>query len=132
MRKVNNPCNRSYKHHCFLPGGNNTSPSLMFLSLKLDIGRHEPTIKHNAPSWSCNLLLGQSNKRQRRTCKNTQEQKYKGKPNILLIKLNIISYRSDPSKHNIEKQEQYKGALIVIGSSQGLTIEAQDWREDII
>ena len=38
MHKVNNPCNRSYKHRYFLPGGNNTPPSLMFLSLKLDIG----------------------------------------------------------------------------------------------
>src|SRR4051812_25403328 len=66
--KVNNPCNRGYKHRCFLPGGNNTSPSLMFLSLKLDIGVHEPTIMHNAPSWSYYLLLGQSNKKQRRTC----------------------------------------------------------------
>src|SRR5437867_1564840 len=37
MRKVNNPCTRIYKHHCFIPGGNSTSPSLMFLSLKLDI-----------------------------------------------------------------------------------------------
>src|SRR4051812_20829910 len=37
LRKVNNPCTRKYKHHCFIPGGNNTSPSLMFLSLKLDI-----------------------------------------------------------------------------------------------
>src|SRR3954468_4024966 len=63
MRNVSNSCNRSYKHRCFLPGGNNTSPSLMFLSLKLDIGGHEPTIKHNTPSWSCNLLLGQSIKR---------------------------------------------------------------------
>src|SRR3954467_9159992 len=35
--KVNNPCTRKYKHCCFIPGGNNTSPSLMFLSLKLDI-----------------------------------------------------------------------------------------------
>src|SRR3954453_7167127 len=68
--KVNNPCTRKYKHRCFPPGGNNTSPSLMFLSLKLDIGGHEPTIKHNAPSWSYNLPLGQSNKRQQRTCKN--------------------------------------------------------------
>ena len=42
MCKVNNPCNRSYKHHFFLPGGNNTSPSLMFLSLKLDIGGMNP------------------------------------------------------------------------------------------
>src|ERR1043165_2515286 len=36
-RKVNNPCTRRYKHRCFLPGGSSTSPSLMFLSLKLDI-----------------------------------------------------------------------------------------------
>src|SRR3954470_2157319 len=37
LRKVNNTCTRKYKHHCFIPGGNNTSPSIMFLSLKLDI-----------------------------------------------------------------------------------------------
>src|SRR3954470_23144274 len=37
LRKVNNPCTRKYKHRCFPPGGNNTSSSLMFLSLKLDI-----------------------------------------------------------------------------------------------
>src|SRR4051812_3195207 len=37
LRKVNNPCTHEYKHRCFPPCGNNTSPSLMFLSLKLDI-----------------------------------------------------------------------------------------------
>src|SRR3954470_14884357 len=37
LRKVNNHCTRGYKHCCFIPGGNITSPSLMFLSLKLDI-----------------------------------------------------------------------------------------------
>src|SRR3954470_22439572 len=37
LHKVYNPCTRKYKHHCFIPGGNITSPSLMFLSLKLDI-----------------------------------------------------------------------------------------------
>src|SRR3954468_3246336 len=37
LRKVNNLCTRRYKHRCFPSGGNNTSPSLMFLSLKLDI-----------------------------------------------------------------------------------------------
>ena len=42
MRKVNNPYTREYKHHCFIPGGNNTSPSLMFLSLKLDIRGPNP------------------------------------------------------------------------------------------
>ena len=30
--------------------------------LKLVIEGHEPTIKHNIPSWSHYLLLGQSNK----------------------------------------------------------------------
>src|SRR3954462_519001 len=42
LRKVNNPCTRMYKHRCFIPGGNSTSPSLMFLSLKLDIRRLNP------------------------------------------------------------------------------------------
>src|SRR4051812_40213100 len=70
LHKVNNPCNRGYKHRCFLPYGNNTSPRLMFLSLKLVIRGHEPTIKHDVPPWSHYLLLGQSNKQQRRTCKN--------------------------------------------------------------
>src|SRR3954462_12802787 len=65
MCKLRNPCNCSYKHRCFLSGGNNTSPSLKFLSLKLDIGWHEPTIMHNAPSWSYNLLLGQIKKSNR-------------------------------------------------------------------
>src|SRR3954470_5782964 len=51
LRKVHNPCTPKYKHHCFIPGGNNTSPSIMFLSLKLDIRGAEPIIKHNAPSW---------------------------------------------------------------------------------
>src|SRR3954467_4490691 len=37
LRKVNNPCTRKYKHRCFFSGGNSTSPSLMFLLLKLDI-----------------------------------------------------------------------------------------------
>src|SRR3954462_14759235 len=37
LRKVYNPFTRKYKHRCLIPGGNNTSPSLMFLSLKLGI-----------------------------------------------------------------------------------------------
>src|ERR1041385_5325311 len=31
LRKVNNPCERGYKHHCFPPCGHSTSPRLMFL-----------------------------------------------------------------------------------------------------
>src|SRR3954462_3751814 len=51
LRKVNNPCIRGYKHRCFIPGGNSTSPSLMFLSLKLDI-------KGMNPQSSITLPLG--------------------------------------------------------------------------
>src|SRR3954465_11370408 len=51
LRKVNNPCPRRYKHRCFIPGGNNTSPSLMFMSLKLDI-------KGLNPKSSITLPLG--------------------------------------------------------------------------
>src|ERR1043165_8070091 len=92
MCKVNNPCNRDYKHRCFLLGGNNTSPSLMFLSLNLDIGGHEPTIMNKSLSWSSNLLLGQSNKKERRICKNTQEKLYKRRTKYITHhNLNIIS-----------------------------------------
>src|ERR1041385_6726916 len=51
LRKVNNPCICGCKHRCFIPGGNNTSPSLMFLSLKLDI-------KGLNPQSSITLPLG--------------------------------------------------------------------------
>src|SRR3954470_8690242 len=50
LRKVNNPCNRGYKHRCFPPCGNSTSPRLMFLSLKLVIRGHELTTDHKVPS----------------------------------------------------------------------------------
>src|ERR1041385_2978113 len=70
LHKVNNPCNRGYKHRCFPPCGHNKSPRLMFLSLKRVIRGHVPIIEHNVPSWSHYLLLGKSNKQQRRTCKN--------------------------------------------------------------
>ena len=35
---------RCHKHHYFTLSSNNTFPSTIFLSLKIDIGRHEPTI----------------------------------------------------------------------------------------
>src|SRR3954471_13669917 len=92
LRKVNNPCNRGYKNRCFPPCGNSTSPKLMFLSLKLFIWGHEPTIMHNAPSLSYYLLLGQSNKKQRRTCKNYSRTKYKRRTKYITHHdLNIIS-----------------------------------------
>src|SRR3954468_22457032 len=55
LRKVNNPCTRRYKHRCFIPGGNITSPSLMFLSLKLDIRGLNPQL-------STTLSLGVASK----------------------------------------------------------------------
>src|ERR1044071_23064 len=55
LRKVNNPCTRRYKHRCCIPGGNNTSPSLMFLSLKLDI-------RGLNPQSSITLSLGVASK----------------------------------------------------------------------
>src|SRR3954466_4293350 len=93
LRKVNNPCTRRYKHRCFILGGNSTSPSLKFLSLKLDIRGAEPTIKHNAPSWSCNKSPGQSKIRQRRTCKNLLK-------NSNIKEKNQIYYSSQ-SEHNL-------------------------------
>src|SRR3954463_15927077 len=42
LRKLNNPCTLGYKHRCFIPGGNITSPRLMFLSLKLDMRGMNP------------------------------------------------------------------------------------------
>ena len=60
MCNASNPCNRSYKHHCFLPDDNTASPSLFFQSLKLEIGGHEPTIMHNAPSWGTIYYLAKA------------------------------------------------------------------------
>src|SRR3954463_10903461 len=70
LRKVNNPCTR-----CFIPGGNNTSPSLMFLSLKLDIKGLNPQSSITLPLGVASKLLGQSKILQRRTCKNLLKNK---------------------------------------------------------
>src|ERR1041384_3846236 len=70
LRKVNNPCTRKYKHRCFIPGGNNTSRSLIFLSLKLDIRGLNPQSSITLPLGVATNHLAQSKIRQRRTCKN--------------------------------------------------------------
>src|SRR3954463_8590616 len=75
LRKVNNPFTRGYKHHCFIPGGNNTSHSLMFLSLKLDIRGLNPQSSITLPLGVASKLLGQSKILQRRTCKNLLKNK---------------------------------------------------------
>src|SRR4051812_3659711 len=75
LRKVNNPFTRGYKHRCFIPGGNNTSPNLMFLSLKLDIRGLNPQSSITLPLGVASKLLGQSKILQWRTCKNLLKNK---------------------------------------------------------
>ena len=86
MRKVNNPCNRSYKHHWFLPGGNNTSPSLMFLPLKLDIKGLNPQSSITLPLGVATNHLAKVKYGNGEHARITQELKYKREEsNILLI-----------------------------------------------
>ena len=61
LHKVNNPCTHKYKHHYFIHGGNITSPSLMFLSLKLDIRGLNPQSSITLSLGVTSKLLGQSN-----------------------------------------------------------------------
>src|SRR3954462_13074005 len=86
--KLNNPCTRKYKHRCFIPDSNITSPSLMFLSLKLDIRGL------NLQS-SITLRLGVATNHLAKVkydngedARINQELKYKREePNILLIRI---------------------------------------------
>ena len=82
LHKVNNPYTRRYKHRCFPPGGNNTSPRLMFLSLKLVIRGLNPqssiTLPLGVPIYYLAKAI-KSNGEHARTLKN----KYiKGESNI--------------------------------------------------
>src|SRR3954470_23975304 len=84
LRKVNNPCTRRYKHRCFIPGGK--SPSLMFLSLKLDIRGLNPQSSIMLPLGVANKILGQSKYCNREHAIIYSRTKYKREePNILLI-----------------------------------------------
>src|ERR1041385_1812408 len=86
MRKVNNPCTRRYKHRCFIPGDNSTSPSLMFLSLKLDIRGLNPQSSIKLSLGVANKILGQSKYRNGEHARIYSRTKYKREePNILLI-----------------------------------------------
>src|SRR3954462_2146886 len=86
LRKVNNPCTCKYKHRCFPPGGNNTSPSLMFLSLKLDIEGLNPQSSIMLPLGVAINHLAKVKYGNREHARITQELKYKTEePNILLI-----------------------------------------------
>src|SRR3954468_17297540 len=86
LRKVNNPCTRKYKPRCFIPGGNITSPSLMSLSLKLDITGLNPQSSITLPLGVATNHLAEVKYGNREHARITQEQKYKREePNILLI-----------------------------------------------
>src|SRR3954471_14645291 len=94
LHKVNNPCTRRYKDRCFIPGGNITSPSLMFLSLKLDIRGLNPQ-----SSISSLLELQQTTWPKQNTATEnmqefTQEQNIKEKNQI---------YYSSQSEHSPRK-----------------------------
>src|SRR3954469_16087022 len=77
MHKVNNPCNRGYKHRCFLLGGNITSPGLMFLSLKLDIGGMNPQSSITLPLGVTIYYLAKAIKSNGEHARITQEQNIK-------------------------------------------------------
>src|SRR3954466_12245925 len=86
LRKVNNPCTRKYKHHCFPPGGSGTSPGLMFLSLKLDIRGLNPQSSITLPLGVVINHLAKIKYGNGEYARITQELKYKREEaNILLI-----------------------------------------------
>src|ERR1043165_6952089 len=86
LHKVNNPYTRKYKHRCFPPGGNITSPSLMFVSLKLDIGGLNPQSSITLPLGVAINHLAKVKYGNGEHARITQELKYKREePNILLI-----------------------------------------------
>src|SRR4051812_38383920 len=86
LHKVNNHCTREYKHRCFPPDGNNTSPSLMFVLLKLDIRGLNPQSSITLPLGVAINHLAKVKYGNGEHARITQELKYKREePNILLI-----------------------------------------------
>src|SRR4051812_12146074 len=77
LRKVNNPCNRGYKHRCFPPCGKNTSPRLMFLSLKLVIRGMNPQSSIIFHLGVTTYYLAKAINNNEEHARITQEQKYK-------------------------------------------------------
>src|ERR1041385_1525963 len=93
LRKVNNPCNRGYKHRCFPPCGNNTSPRLMFLSLKLVIKGMNPQSSITLPLGVTTYYLAKAINNNGEHARITQEHKYKRTRTKYIThhNLNIIS-----------------------------------------
>src|SRR3954466_5097019 len=85
LRKVNNACTRKYKHRCFIPSGNSTSPSIMFLSLKVDIRGLNPQSSITLSLGVANKILGQRKYRNGKHARIYSRTKYKREePNTLL------------------------------------------------
>src|SRR3954464_10785975 len=93
LRKVNNPCTRRYKHRCFIPSGNNTSPSLMFLSLKLDIRGLDPQSRITLPLGVTTYHLAKAINSNGEHARITLEHKYRRRRTKYIThhNLNIIS-----------------------------------------
>src|ERR1044071_3041545 len=86
LRKVNNPCTLGYKHRCFIPGVNITSPSLMFLSLKLEIRGLNPQSSIMLPLGVATKYLAKVRYGNGEHARIYSRTKYKREePNILLI-----------------------------------------------
>src|SRR3954468_19579805 len=86
LREVNNPCTRGFKHRCFIPGGYNRSPSLMFLSLKLHIRGLNPQSSITLPLGVATNHLAKVKYGNGEHARITQELKCKREEsNILLI-----------------------------------------------
>src|SRR3954462_7432269 len=85
LRKVNNPCTRKYKNRCFPPSGNITSPSLMFLSLKLDIGGLNPQSSITLPLGVAINHLAKVKYDNGEHARITQELKYKREERNILL-----------------------------------------------
>src|ERR1041385_1959603 len=93
LLKVNNPCTRKYKHRCFPPCGNSTSPRLMLVSLKLVIRGMNPQSCITLPLGVSTYYLAKAINNNREHARITQEHKYKRRESNILLKhnLNIIS-----------------------------------------
>src|SRR4051812_10684654 len=93
LHKVNNPCTRKYEHRCFPPGGNNISPRLMFMSLKLVIGGMNPQSCITLPLGVTIHHLAKVIKGNGELERITQELKYKRRRTKYIThhNLNIVS-----------------------------------------
>src|ERR1041384_4073455 len=117
LRKVNNPCTHKYMHHCYPPVGNSTSPSLMFLSLKLDIRGLNPQSSITLPLGVAINHLAKVINGNGEHARITQELKYKRRRTKYIThhNLNIVSYPSDPSKVNIATTKELHRCVDHVG-----------------